>query len=86
MEYMAMEKPIVSFDLKETRFTAREAALYVTPNNETEFAEAIAKLMDNPGLRREMGRFGRKRVETELQWQLVSQNLLAAYEALHLEC
>ena len=46
MEYMASAKPIVSFDLKETRFSARDAAIYVEPNNETEFAEAIAQLMD----------------------------------------
>ena len=35
MEYMASAKPIVSFDLKETRFSARDAAMYVEPNNET---------------------------------------------------
>src|SRR5438045_8321752 len=46
MEYMASAKPIVSFDLKETRFSARHAAIYVEPNNETEFAAAIAQLMD----------------------------------------
>src|SRR5262249_16258187 len=45
MEYMASAKPIVSFDLKETRFSARDAAAYVKPNNEAEFAETIAQLM-----------------------------------------
>ena len=34
MEYMAYAKPIVSFDLKETRFSAGEAAVYVKPNVE----------------------------------------------------
>src|SRR5260370_14689315 len=36
MEYMAYAKPIVSFDLKETRFSARYATIYVKPNGDTE--------------------------------------------------
>jgi glycosyltransferase involved in cell wall biosynthesis len=82
MEYMASAKPIVAFDLKETRFSAGDAAMYVKPNNETEFAEAIAQLMDQPELQKEMGASGRRRVEDELQWGKVGKNLLAAYETL----
>jgi len=82
MEYMASAKPIVSFDLKETRFSARDAAIYVEPNNEAEFAEAIAQLMDQPELQNKMGTYGRHRVEEELQWAKVGKNLLSAYEAL----
>ncbi len=82
MEYMASTKPIIAFDLKETRFSARDAAIYVKPNNEAEFAEAIAQLMDKPDLQKEMGAYGRRRVEDELQWAKVGKNLLTAYEAL----
>ncbi len=82
MEYMAAAKPIVSFDLNETRFSARDAAIYVQPNNETKFAEAIAHLMDQPELQKEMGVYGRRRVEDELQWARVGKNLLTAYETL----
>jgi len=82
MEYMASAKPIVSFDLKETRFSARDAAIYVEPNNEAEFAEAIAQLMDQPELQNKMGTYGRHRVEEELQWAKVGKNLLSAYETL----
>jgi len=82
MEYMAYAKPIVSFDLKETRFSAQDAALYVEPNNEAKFAEAIAKLMDQPDLRKRMGQYGRTRVERELQWDVVGKNLIAAYQRL----
>src|SRR5438477_10222150 len=82
MEYMAYAKPIVSFDLKETRFSAGEAAIYVKPNNETEFAEAIAKLMDDPEVRKKMGEFGREMVKNKLQWSKVGENLLAAYNTL----
>src|SRR4030095_14386435 len=82
MEYMASAKPIVSFDLKETRFSARDAAIYVEPNNEAEFAEAISQLMDRPELQNKMGTYGRRRVEEELQWAKVGKNLLSAYETL----
>jgi glycosyltransferase involved in cell wall biosynthesis len=82
MEYMAYGKPIVAFDLRETRFSAGDAAIYVRPNREAEFAETIAQLMGQPELRKEMGAYGRRRVEEELQWNKVSKNLLTAYEAL----
>src|ERR1700723_2461346 len=51
MEYMAFSKPIVSFDLKETRYSAQDAAMFVPANDEMAFAKAIIKLMDNPALR-----------------------------------
>lgn len=82
MEYMALGKPIVSFNLKETRYSARDAALFVTPNDTAEFAKAIVKLMDNPDLRRKMGEFGRERIEKELVWDIVGQNLVRAYGRL----
>jgi glycosyltransferase involved in cell wall biosynthesis len=82
MEYMACAKPIVSFDLKETRFSAGDAALYVKPNLELEFAKTIVELMEQPDLRNKMGTYGRRRVEQELQWTKVGQNLLTAYKTL----
>jgi len=85
MEYMACAKPIVTFDLKETRYSARDAALYVPCNDEMAFAAATAQLMDDGALREKMGHYGRERVEKELQWSVVSQNLIAAYASLNLK-
>src|SRR5215472_8457776 len=82
MEYMALGKPIVTYDLKETRWSAQDAALYIKPNDEMEFAEGIAKLMDRPDLRAKMGEFGRQRVQRDLKWDVVGQNLVRAYKAL----
>jgi glycosyltransferase involved in cell wall biosynthesis len=82
MEYMAYAKPIVSFDLTETRYSAEEAAIYVRPNDELDFAKAIAILMDAPDLRRKMGQAGRRRVEQHLQWSVVGRNLVEAYRHL----
>ena len=82
MEYMAYGKPIVAFDLRETRFSAGDAAIYVRPNEETEFANTVAQLMSQPELRKRMGDYGRRRVEEELQWNKVGRNLLVAYDTL----
>ena len=82
MEYMALGKPIVSFDLKETRYTAQAAAIYVPPNDEMEFAKAIAGLMDDPAQRERMGAFGQRRIREELAWEFVSNNLIAAYGSI----
>jgi glycosyltransferase involved in cell wall biosynthesis len=82
MEYMALGKPVVSFDLKETRFSAAEAAVYVPPNDERQFAEAIVQLMDDPLTRRKMGECGKGRVQRDLGWHITSRHLLSAYHRL----
>lgn len=82
MEYMALGKPIVQFDLAEGRFSAQEASLYAKKNDAADMAEQIARLVDNPALREQMGRFGRARVENELEWKYEAPKLLKAYEVL----
>jgi glycosyltransferase involved in cell wall biosynthesis len=82
IEYMTYAKPIVAFDLTEHRFTAREAAVYVEPNDELAFAKAIADLMDDPSRREAMGHAGRARIEAELLWKHSVPHLLSAYESL----
>ncbi len=86
MEYMAMGKPVVAFDLPETRHSAQESALYARPNNVAEFAANIAILLDQPLLRAELGAKGRKRVEEMLCWDLQQKKLLVAYEQLSPTC
>lgn len=82
MEYMAMGKPVVAFDLTETRFSAHDAALYATPNLVEDFANKIAILLDNEELRLTMGAVGRKRIEEQLSWDHSERHLLLAYEKL----
>jgi glycosyltransferase involved in cell wall biosynthesis len=80
MEYMALSKPIVQFDLKEGKFSAGEASLYACPARMVpDFAEKILWLLDHPEERERMGSLGRRRVETELSWEYSTKNLLAAY-------
>jgi glycosyltransferase involved in cell wall biosynthesis len=80
MEYMAMAKPIVSFELREARVSAGEAALYAPANDESEFAKLIARLLDDPAERRRMGELGRRRVAGPLSWEHSKAALLAAYD------
>ncbi len=82
MEYMALGKPIVQFDLTEGRFSAQEASLYAKKNDPVHFAVKIADLLDNPEQRARMGAFGRRRVQDQLEWRYEAPKLLAAYDAL----
>ncbi len=81
MEYMALGKPIVQFNLKEGRFSAGEASLY-SDNHDlvTDFANKILWLLERPEERQRMGQFGRRRVERQLVWEYSVGNLLAAYQ------
>ncbi|HWI36512.1 MAG TPA: glycosyltransferase family 4 protein [Burkholderiales bacterium] len=82
MEYMALGKPIVQFDLAEGRYSAQSASLYAQRNDAVDFGDKIVALLDDAQRRREMGEFGRRRVVDELEWRHEVPKLLAAYEAL----
>jgi len=82
MEYMALGKPIVQFDLAEGRYSAQSASLYARQNDAWDFALKICELLDDPEKRRQMGEFGRRRVVDELEWRHEVPKLLAAYDAL----
>jgi glycosyltransferase involved in cell wall biosynthesis len=80
MEYMAMSKPIVSFELREARVSAGDAAVYAPANDESAFAELVARLLDDPEERVRMGKLGQARVAGPLSWENSAKALLAAYE------
>ena len=82
MEYMAQGKPIVAFDLIETRFSAGDSAVYIADNDELGFAKALADLIVDPTRRDTMGRAGRARVESQLTWRHSIPSLLAAYDRI----
>jgi glycosyltransferase involved in cell wall biosynthesis len=82
MEYMAFELPVVAFDLRETRVSAGEAAVYVEPNDVEKYGRAIVELVDDEERRRRMGRFGRDRVERELAWKHQQEAYLGVYDRL----
>jgi glycosyltransferase involved in cell wall biosynthesis len=82
MEYMAFGLPVVAFDLRETRVSAADAAEYVQPNDERQYAEAIVALLDDEQRRFRMGKLARERVERELAWDYQESAYLGVYSQL----
>ncbi len=80
MEYMALERPIVQYDLKESRFSAGDASAYAAPGDEQGLGRLIVELLEDEPRRRQMGERGRRRVMDELRWEHQAPNLLAAYD------
>ena len=82
MEYMALGKPIVQFDLTEGRFSAQEASVYARNGDIEDFARLVVDLIDDQARRQRMGAFGRARVEQSLEWKYEAPKLLTAYSQL----
>lgn len=82
MDYMALSKPTVAYDLDEHRVTAGPTALYAEPDNALDMARQFARLIEEPELRKQMGTAGRQRVEQELAWCHQKQRLLALYDKI----
>jgi glycosyltransferase involved in cell wall biosynthesis len=82
MEYMALGKPVVQFDLTEGRVSAGDASLYARPNDVADLAQKIVSLLGDEQRRIQMGALGRHRVENALSWQHEAPRLLAAYDNL----
>lgn len=82
MEYMAFELPVVAFDLRETRVSAQDAAVYATPNDVHEYAKALVGLLDDEAARAQLGKLGRARVEDDLAWSHQECAYLGVYQRL----
>jgi glycosyltransferase involved in cell wall biosynthesis len=82
MEYMALGKPIVQYDLIEGRVSAEDASLYAERNDPNDLARKLVALLDDEPTRKRMGQIGLERVKTTLAWEHEAPRLLAAYEAL----
>lgn len=82
VEYMALGKPIVQFEVTEGRYSAGASSLYAKPNDPVDMARQIVTLLEDPERRAEMGRIGRARVETELSWEHQKPTLVRAYRRL----
>jgi glycosyltransferase involved in cell wall biosynthesis len=81
LEYMACGLPIVSFELREARVSAGEAARYVECNDTDAFARAVSALLEDPAERERRGRIGKERVAGALSWDHSKTQLLASYAA-----
>jgi glycosyltransferase involved in cell wall biosynthesis len=79
-EYLAMGCPVVSYDLTESRVSAGDAAVFVTPGDHAGLGAALDALLDAPGRRAAMAATGQAAVRDTLAWQHQVPALLAAYE------
>jgi glycosyltransferase involved in cell wall biosynthesis len=82
MEYMALGKAIVQFDVAEGRYSAQQASLYAAANDPIDFGDKIIELIDNPDQRARMGEFGRRRLQDVLAWHHQVPTLHQAYDTL----
>jgi glycosyltransferase involved in cell wall biosynthesis len=82
MEYMALGRPIVQFDLTEGRVSAQDASVYARNTDTADFGDKILQLIDDPVQRDAMGERGVQRIENELAWHHEVPKLLAAYDAV----
>ncbi len=82
MEYMAFELPVVAFDLRETRVSAGDAAVYAEPNDVHDYARALVDLIDDEQRRTLLGKRGRDRVEQDLAWRHQEGAYLGVYQRL----
>lgn len=80
MEYMALKKPIVQYDLKEGRVSAQGASLYAANNDTKDFATKIAWLLDHEEEREKMGELGYQRIINELSWDYEKNKLVDFYK------
>jgi len=82
MEYMALGKTFVAYDLKETRVSGHDCGLYAKINDRRDFSNKIVKFLDDQSLRENLGKRGRERIENVLEWKYSVPSLLSAYNNL----
>lgn len=84
IEAMACGTPVVASDVGGLKFTVvpEETGLLAPPKNEAAFANAIDRLLADSALTQQLGKAGRKRVETYFSWDGVAAQLGQLYAQL----
>ena len=80
LEYMAMGRPIVSFELREARAPPGEAARYAQPGDVAALGACLDMLLSDPQRRATMREAALAAVADRLAWQHQVPALLAAYD------
>lgn len=82
MDYMALGKPIVAYDMTENRVSGGEATLYAEANNFRDLGHQFMRLVENPELRESLGEIGKKRMYDQLAWHYSAENLIGLYDQI----
>jgi phosphatidylinositol alpha-mannosyltransferase len=82
LEAMASGLPVVATSIDGFRevITAGREGLLVPRGDEARMAAALARLLDSPRLRREMGARGRRAAEG-YAWPLIADRVMSVYES-----
>lgn len=79
MEYMSHGLPILSFNLKENKYSAGEAAVYCDSYDYKEFAEKIFYMLPDENLLNAKSQAGLQRYKSDFNWLKSSQNIKELY-------
>ncbi len=84
LEAMASATPVVASRLDALPEVVRdgETGFLVTPGDEVELGDRVARLLADPALARRMGRRGRELVLDRFTWDACARRCLTAYEEL----
>jgi len=85
LEIMACGKPVIASETRGLKVSIIDGLTgYLVPQGDTEkLAEKIRYLLDNPHIREEMGKAGRKRVENEYTWEkVIEKYYIPLFESL----
>jgi glycosyltransferase involved in cell wall biosynthesis len=84
MEYMALGKATIAYDMPETRRSGDDTVFYVDSRdlNPAALAAAITRLADDPQMRAGLGTRARERIENMLSWEHQQGSLLSVYRQL----
>jgi glycosyltransferase involved in cell wall biosynthesis len=84
--YLHSGKPIVATDLPtHTQVLNKEVAILAVPDPE-KFSEGILRLIENEGLRLEIGKAGQKLAEDRFSYQSFAAKINDLYDQLNREC
>ncbi|MBD3238503.1 MAG: glycosyltransferase [Candidatus Moranbacteria bacterium] len=83
-EFMAMGKPIITFNSKVGQSRIGFAGKFIQDDNEILLAKEIIKTIDNKEKSQEMGRYGQLRIEKKFNWIKSEIKLTTTYENLFL--
>ncbi len=80
VDYLAMGRGVIAFDLRETRAVTGDAAVIASPPTGAGLAEAILRVLRDPELGRRLGQAGSARVASiGLDWSRSASALVDGY-------
>jgi glycosyltransferase involved in cell wall biosynthesis len=87
LDAMSCAKPIVGSDAAGNRLAVREGISgYLVPERDPQaLAQALARLVVDPELRRQMGASGRRLIDTELGWPQLARRYAEHFARLSAE-